>query len=133
MSTSALLASSSKVCNNSQEVMVYGFGKFKYLYIAKHLEKLSTKYATSSNMFFQKVHRYEVGKPYEKNSTLKGDISKVEYEDSSHFSNIPRICKSGLVNMVMENYKREQRGEEIIPILFCIDGSNNDTDTPLTP
>jgi len=48
-------------------------------------------------------------------------ISTESYPDNF----IAAFCKAGLVNIVLENYKRVQLGIPIIPILFIADISNN--------
>lgn len=39
---------------------------------------------------------------------------------------IRRLCKSKLVNIVLENYKSQREGKPLIPIVFCIDVTNNE-------
>jgi hypothetical protein len=107
-----LESSAFKICNNSPQIMIYGFQHCGYEEILYEL--------TGSTSPFQKIFDGSCGVISEK--TLEGsEIQKIGF-DSDKSS---RAFKSALVNIVFENYKRKKQGKEMIPILFCIDCKNN--------
>lgn len=121
---SSLLTSAYKICNNSTQALVYGFRYCKYKSIKDTLIEQSSKLATDLNSFFLKIFDYQIGNPLRSDYNIEGlEIDKIDFDRPSN--RIPRTCKSALVDIVFENYKRKKTGKEIIPVLFCIDVSGN--------
>lgn len=58
-------------------------------------------------------------------------ITKIQYQDEDDEdgeSFMFEICKNALVNMVIENFKREELGLPIIPIIFVVDKDDSKLD-----
>lgn len=100
-----------RVCNNSSEVMVYGFENCDYLAIQDILRA-------------HKVHVYDYtcGNFLIKSVTAIGTyLHQIKYPRTSDpIKDESRQCKMGITNIVLENYKRIKTGTPIIPILLCI-------------
>lgn len=111
------LLSFKQICDNSHEVMVYGASHCSYDNIFDELN-----YMSRANPSFEvkKVFDYHVGYGY--TTTAEGN----------NFEQIPlknddtkQICKTGITNLILENYKRSISGKSIIPLINCIDTSYN--------
>ena len=116
----ALESSVERICP-AQEIMIYGYASCGY-------RTLSSILSASSTTHIKKIFDFKCGEnPSQTVLTLKGlPIAKIEYSSSSdYYKPINRACKSAIVNIVFENLKRKRQKEEIIPILFCIDRTDN--------
>jgi hypothetical protein len=129
-------ASVSDVCGESNQVMVYGFGHCKYLHLINELAKGKGQ--------IKKVFECSIGN----DSTLPGlkldkkylttlegrEIQQLKCEepwydfDDEKIQNekfCTRSCKTGTIDLVLENYKRILDDLPIIPIIFSVDITDN--------
>jgi len=102
---------------NGREVMVYGFESCEYGIISNIL---------SSQIGKEKVYNCRLGYFYTQDkcfSTLDGRRIEVLSEASSE----QRLCKDTLTNIVLENFKRQYLGLELVSLLFVVqsDQSND--------
>lgn len=100
------LQSSIQAIAKSTEFMIYGFLHCKYLDTIRTFDK--------------------PGDPFEilcfnSKNTSSGDLEEIPHTGKE----ISALCKSQLVNLVYENYKREKLGLKKIPLLFFMDVENN--------
>lgn len=113
-----------KIIGNSKATMVYGFYHCEYLNLQKALRKhldfifnCSLGNDTSSS---EEELRYN-----QSNGGFDKKIKSGSDKTSSLSQSLNRMCKAGLVNLILENYKRNLAGLELIPIIFCIDTTEN--------
>ena len=112
----------SKICKGSDQAMIYGWRHCGY-------------YLMSSGIEFdyqgpiKKAYKYAVGDRTDPTigevvTTLEGRrMNLIDYDTSE--KELSRTCKTALANVVLENYKRQKEGLPLIPIIFCIDITNN--------
>jgi hypothetical protein len=99
------------VCGSSSQVMVYGRASCRY-------EQIGLLLTQQPDLHIKKTFQFKLGNPYEYEITLEGN--QFEKMQLTLPLTISRICKAGLVNMVIENYRRIQQDLPLIPILFII-------------
>ena len=105
--------SANKVMDGSQQALVYGYTHCMYMQVSDALKRSSPS---------RKIFDYKLGdrKTLPKRiTTLEG--RKIEQLDFGPEETRRSQFKNGLVNLVLENYKREKEGLPLIPILFCTD------------
>ena len=114
--------SAKKIVGDAKEIMLYGFAYAHYIDVARAL--------SDTVPTVKKVFDYTMGNSNERliSEETGRSIAKLRYKSmaSGHdaaVKRLARICKSGLVNLVFENYKRQKRYEPIIPLIFCIDSN----------
>lgn len=96
----------SSICPTFRDgVAVYGFVHCHYLEIIKSLNNLESV-----------VYDMEV-----QNEGIRVKINAGEDLASSFDVFIKRVYKAGLVDIIIENYKRFGEGRCIIPVIFCVD------------
>jgi len=118
-----------KICGGSEQAMIYGFGHCGYGALCQKLAEPGSP--------LKKVLDCTVGNNAEVAKTLEGRIiqqidSDINLFDDSPESNVKicsRMCKAGITNIVLENYKRANEGLPLIPVIFCVDSAN----LPLNP
>ncbi len=107
------------VGKKTKEAMVYGFRHAHYLEVQKAL------CATGSPI--QQVYDWALGsseKPAVSKITKK-PLEQIRFQKKGAGKKpISRLCKAGITNLILENYKRRKEGNEIIPLIFCV-GSKN--------
>lgn len=107
------------IVGDCKQLMVYGWHHC-------HYNSLISAFEFNKNSFLEKVFNFSVGNAYAINTeTLEGrEIEKltIQYKPEKRFH---RICKNGITNLLLENYKRIKKGEKIIPLLFCVDVDEN--------
>lgn len=117
-----------RICENRDEIAVFGFQHCLYTPLSNALEKRVTRIydcaVGNQDLDLGFLASPRTGRRIQQIDTGADDVE----EGSSKYCS--RNCKASLVNIVVENYRREQQGEAIIPILFCIDKKDNHT--PLT-
>ncbi|KTC94603.1 hypothetical protein [Legionella erythra] len=96
------------ICGDSKEVVVYGFGHFKYLELCEAINKL------------QGMKAYHSDDYVEKNEVMD---KRTHYTMYNHFKYI-------LNDLVLENYKRQLKNEPIIPLLFIVGLGDDTYDVP---
>ena len=111
-----------KICPN-KEIMIYGYDHCHYCEVGEAFEAHDIK-----------VYDHEVGDDVDPDSQKEChriDGSKINQinaglkDISSSSKELVRVCKAGLVNMVLENYKSQLIGKSQVPIIFCVDMNNN--------
>jgi hypothetical protein len=115
------------ITKEADQVMVYGWGHCNYSEVSQAIRAMSRE----DDFPIKAVYGNQMGYPtpyeVEGSMTLEGrkmnqiffDISDSDYQMTA------RICKTALVNLVLENYKRIKEGKSVIPTLFCIDIDDN--------
>lgn len=108
------------LCGPSKQAMVYGFTHCGYGAICK---KLSDPGSCVERLFDCGLGNFDTHF-----KTLEGRvIEQIKFEisqDDTPEENVKicnRMCKSGITNLVLENYKRKCEGLPLIPVIFCID------------
>lgn len=104
----------------SKEALVYGFSHCGYQFVGDILKKEIEGFSQS--------HNYDIGYPtlatkIDGRSIDKISITSTDKDSSSTV--LSRVCKSAIVNLVLENYKREKSGDKPIHLIFCIDDNQN--------
>lgn len=128
--------------------MVYGWAHCKYDEVANalfqgqlHIQKvfcwvlgckdaLPDEVTTLEGRAIEQVEVDEIHlkKTYKKASNEKVENTEVKDEHNDFDSRlITRQCKAGLTNIVFENYKRKKEGLPIIPVIFCVDIENKNS------
>lgn len=122
-----------KICKGADQVLVYGWKHCKYDDITKALGDL----IGTEGFPIKRVFSFRIGNPFACYKTLSGRyLTNLVFEhcDSmlkDHNSEavpsivLSRLCKTGITNLVLENYKRIHEGLPLIPVLFCIDIDDN--------
>jgi hypothetical protein len=111
-------------CNNvkqrkNPQAMIYGW---KSCYYKNVKEILETSFTSPMN----KVYNWQVNHPHAAKSdrtTLEGRVMKpinVPLK-SSEDEQSAEYCKASLTTLMVENWKREQEGLPLIPLIFCYD------------
>lgn len=96
------------------QLMVYGYSHI--------VEELDIKESLSTLPTIEKVFTWSVG--YWPQNTVEGrEIQRIEYDIIPMQKSTKQFCKAGIVDLVLENYKRKQEGLSLIPLIFCIDSS----------
>ena len=108
-------ASINKICPN-KEIMVYGFDHCHYLKVTRFFENHGVE-----------VYTYELGYDLDNSGVKKIYQIRSGYQEGCErrHQKLRRICKSGLVNMVLENLKSQKIGKPLVPIIFCVDRDQN--------
>ncbi|KTD45833.1 hypothetical protein Lrub_2630 [Legionella rubrilucens] len=96
------------ICGESKEVVVYGFGQFKYLELCKAINCIAGMKAYHSDDYV------------EKNEVMD---KRTHYTMYNHFKYI-------LNDLVLENYKRQLKKEPIIPLLFVVGFAESEYEIP---
>ena len=125
-----------KVSSNAEQVMVYGFGHCKYLQLIHTLNVLEQSPV-------KRVFECSIGNNYDLpnyrlpdhvRTTSEGRLItqfKAEPLDKITDDNLysekfcTRVCKTGTINLIFENFLRKQQGLPVIPFIFAIDITNN--------
>jgi len=98
--------------------MVYGFQHCEYEQVCQGLKKkivraydwsLGNNSCKTINLSGERVYKIDPGALQAKNAKKMCN----------------RYCKAGLVNLVIENYRKQKNGEPLTPVIFCIDIENN--------
>lgn len=107
------------ICNGSEEAMIYGFGHCGYGPLCIKLNEIKS---------LKKILDCTVGNHLHEFKTLEGrKIEQIEIplpnkdESQEYVSYCKRMCKAGITNLILENYKRYNKGLSLIPIIFSID------------
>ncbi len=113
-----------KILKGGNQIMVYGFNHCQYMEVCAVVESPKTK------LPIKRVFDYYLGKfvgvSEENVTTLEGrKMNRLVYEDTSMNYPLARQCKTGIVNLVLENYKRKKEGLPLIPLIFCVDIDGN--------
>lgn len=122
-----------KICKGADQVLVYGWKHCKYDDVTETLQDL----IGTKGFPFKQVFSYRIGNPFDCYKTLSGRyltnlvFEHCDYMLKTHNSEVvpsivlSRLCKTGITNLVLENYKRIHEGLPLIPVLFCIDIDGN--------
>ncbi|KTD72517.1 hypothetical protein [Legionella tucsonensis] len=86
------------LCGTSNKIVVFGFGRYKYIEACEAINKIKGIQAVHSDDYQYKHEVFDKRQPYSMNA---------------YFKYIPN-------DLVLENYKRKQQGEPIIPLIFII-------------
>lgn len=105
------------IVGNVNQVMVYGWGYCSY-------KAVFSACINHPDSFFKMVYDDGLGSSDE-SKTLEGHkIEKLPIFPSGNL--ISRTCKTGITNLLLENYKRNKENRYIIPVIFCIDCDENE-------
>lgn len=105
------------VCRSKEEqVVVYGFASCGY-------DNVREVFARAGKKAFD----WQIGRDLTNFSKLK-EKGVVPLKPAG----FTRICKNALVYLVLENYLRKMSGQEIVPLVFCIDMEKNTYSPPST-
>ncbi len=106
------------ICREKSSVMVYGFSHCYYDEIYRLFEEKGVK-VYDWNFGANGIYRIQKTRAFLFQKKIKYILNGFE-------SDTKRACKTGLVNIIFENYRRFQEGEKkITPIVFCIDKESN--------
>lgn len=116
------------ILGESRTAMVYGFASCKYweVFLALHEhEKVSRVY---NFCLGDECREIKVWEAYQRldgewiHQIDSGTFELRNYGSRHEKQGCARRCKTGLVNLVLENYRRVKYGDgQITPIIFCID------------
>ncbi len=124
------------VTNSASQVMVYGFGHCKYLQLIYTLQK-------SAPQIVDKVFECSIGNSYDlpnyklpdefRTTSEKRLIAQFKAEpldgivDDQQWGEkfCTRVCKTGSLNLIFENFLRRNQGLPIIPFIIAIDITDN--------
>ena len=123
-----------EITKGGNQVMIYGWGHcgFYEMIIATDAAIEDARRSTSIRPI-KRLFAFDLGKrPVHKLSTsaitsLEGRrMNLIDYDYSKGgLKETSRQCKTALTNLVLENYKRQQEGLSLIPIVFAIDITKN--------
>jgi len=118
------------ICRLSQQVMVCGYSHCEYARIFDALDEG----VWSREGLVKRVFTTLIGTTFAEDrpfrTTLEGSVIE-QIEEIPQETDIDKrkICaresKAAITNLVFENFKREKRGLAPIPLIFCIDRSEN--------
>ena len=118
------LQSAHDLCDRAEEVMVYGFQHCRYTQVTEAIK--------SDHSPFKKVYDCSIGGSYapeEVMTTLEGNrfyqVKLPGLDVNNDVRRLKQYCKAGLVNMIIENVKRERQQKKLIPALLIIDIDGN--------
>ncbi len=94
-----------KIMGNSKGAVVYGLEKCLYKQV----------YASLARNY--KTYDY---------SEVKAPL--VRFDHDGEKDKLDRECKSAIISLVLDNFKRSKRGEMIVPLIFCV-GKQEDGET----
>jgi hypothetical protein len=114
-----------KVLGNAKDVVVYGFKHARYVAVREWLKYPDANLKNVFNYAIGNVSFVRPGEPQERLAY------HTEYTEDNHLF-CARIAKAGVTNLVLDNYKREKMGKELMPLLFCI-GTNTHPELITTP
>lgn len=119
-------SSLTSICGESNQAVVFGVLHCGYGKVALAINMINSEpYAT---LPIKRAFLFTLGDPegIETNvTTLEGRKMNLLKFDPSTPKKIGRMCKTALADVVLENYKREREGLPLIPLLFCIDITDN--------
>ena len=123
--TPAFHASVSMICQGSDQAMVYGWKHCGYTLVESAIQDNSDNVSHNS---IKKTYDFNAGDPLDHGSVLVTTaegrkINLIDYDAPEY--NVNRMCKTGITNVVLENYKRQKEGLSLIPVLFVIDITGN--------
>jgi hypothetical protein len=106
-----------RVFGESKQVMVYGWLHCHYQRVRAQLQK----------PLIEKVYNCNFGDKLDNTRTLEGRLVEgIERVRGETFQEgVSRLCKTGITNLVLENYKRKKEGLPVIPMIFCFDIDDN--------
>lgn len=116
------------ICKESNQAVIYGVHHCSYSKVALAINLINSE--PGSTLPVKKSFVCSLGNPEGFDvdvTTLEGrKMNLLEFDQTSTLSkNTSRVCKTALTDVVLENYKREQEGLSLIPVLFCIDITDN--------
>lgn len=116
-----------KVCFPSTQVMVYGWSHTYYGAVIDSLKEIEEDDTIQTTI--QKYFDCWLGNKRKRDSrvtTLEGrKMERIEYDSIPGAEHCAKMCKSAIVNLVLENCKRTKDKLPLIPLLFCIDIDQN--------
>ncbi|ASQ45117.1 hypothetical protein [Legionella clemsonensis] len=111
------------ILGDSKEVLVYGFSNCQYGYVARALNALTIK-AMIKDSFKNEFEMLEFdSQPHVPDASL--DLNSIDYQEYVEREKtilFARECKALITSLCINNLKRKQNNEPIIPLLFCIEG-----------
>jgi hypothetical protein len=125
------------ICKGSDQAMIYGWRQCGFDKIGMAINSEASD--PESGCPFKRSFNWTVGDPkisegcLDEVTTVEGrKMNLIPYEPTdSPQKNIDRMCKTALTDIVLENYKRQQEGLPLIPIVFCIDITDNPRPTSI--
>lgn len=110
------------ICQWSKQVVVYGPHHCGYSKIAHAINM-------DSSSIVKKSFTWSIADPLVTDDwslkTFEGRKMHQLAFEPGYTETIGRLCKTGLTDVVLENYKREKEDLPLIPVLFCIDITDN--------
>ncbi len=116
-------------CGITEEAMVYGFEHCYYKNIGKVLENRCQVRLYDCQLGDDICFLNPPGVSFlRKNGDRLHQISSgaASATKKSKDQVTRRVCKTALVNLVLENFQRSKEGNPLVPIVFCIDKDNNE-------
>ena len=120
--TPAFYSSAAKLCKGSEQAMIYGWRHCGYYQVSHVLDGIH-------DGPLKKTLNYLAGDPTlaannDFVTTLEGrNVNLIDYDPTER--HLSRKCKAAITDIVLENYKRQKEGLPLIPIIFCIDITDN--------
>lgn len=119
-----------EICGEAGQAMSYGWEYCGFKFVMTSLQE----HAKERTFPIQRVFDYTAGEPSwnarPSNTTLEGNRFNIIQFENDEFTTkrqaIGRMCKTGITNLILENYKRDQEDYPIIPLLFLIDCDDNE-------
>lgn len=121
------LDSVNQLCGNANQLVVYGFADCQYRWVRGQVDPLIRQansigqskipccgLRTKPKTQIKSAFDYQIKK------TLEGrTLGLIESPNEVN------LCKNVLNQLILENYKRVKEGKELIPLIFCVDISEN--------
>lgn len=130
------LNSFQEISEGASQVMIYGFGHCKYMQLIFTLQ--NHKSAGIDKVFECSIGNnydlpgYKLNPIYRKTSEnrlihqFKAEpLDKIQDEKTYNEKFCTRVCKTGAVNLIFENFLRKRAGLPIIPFIFLVDITEN--------
>lgn len=96
-----------KLIGKSREVVVYGLLDCLYRDVVAHLDSLG------------ELNVYDV-MTYDDDG-CRIPVIEIDMGADTRGDMVKRCSKAGITSVLIENYKRSQRGEPLVPLIFCIE------------
>ncbi|OCH98236.1 hypothetical protein A8135_11775 [Legionella jamestowniensis] len=110
------------ILGDSKEVLVYGFSNCQYGYVARALNALQIK-AMIKDSFKNEFEMLAFDSESHALDAIQ-DLNSNEYQEYMEREKtilFARECKTLITSLCVNNLKRKQNNEPIIPLLFCVE------------
>lgn len=109
------------ICENATQAMIYGWEHCKYDEVFLALKKEDSPLKKVFDWSIADLDHKE--KTVDFRTTLEGrEIKQFAYDGKNNYE---EVFKTGITNLIWENYQRHNEEKHIIPLIFCVDIDDN--------